>query len=474
MLSFFVRMVLARRLAIEDFGLFYAIIGFLAPIGPLKNLGFSRAITRFVPIFNKKGELQRIKEALNWGILLSLGTSAILLIPFFLLAGVIEEKFFHAPGASGPFRIMLIYFVTGALAGVFTSFFHGLKKTVLISFHEVFIPLITLVLLLPLRTLDISILCSIRASAEGIALSALIIIMLKTFPYIETKSSLTCDGFKLLLGFGLKAITSPLVNRVLGRLDIIILTYLQGLTQVGLYSAAQPFARLFMIFGSSIGKMMLPYSSEWSLSGGHDEPRRILASIQRLTLFLLMPMAVLFFLLSEGLMDLFFGKIYEEGSMVVRILVFGSLLHGLTIINTNVIIGSGHPLKITKMTIVSSLFNLAGNIILIPLYGMNGAALSTLIAYFLMFAVSSHYIKHLLNHSFDWLLIIKAATSAFPMVLLFIATMRFVTDDIWILLFVIFPLALITYVLVSILNGFVLKKELISIVQKKRLPAALS
>jgi len=465
-LSFLVRMILTRRLSVEDFGLFYAIIGFFAPLGPLKNLGFSRAITKFLPEFNRDGNLHSMKEALNWGVIISLTTSFVLIFPLFFLAEQIGKGFFQSPIASESFKIMLLYFGIGTLVGVFSSFFHGLKKPMLLSFRSVFIALFVLVAVFFFSELDLSRLCIIRVSAEAIALFFSLYILLKIFPYFTIPSSLSLTGFKKLLSFGLKAISSPLVNRIFGRLDIIILTYFQGLSQVGFYSAAQPFSRLFMMFGSSIGKMVLPYSSEIFSAGNKKELQGIIENLQRLILFILMPVAIVFFLFSTQLLEIFFGRSYEAGSLVVRLLVIGTLLHSLTIVNTNVLTGIGHPLKITKLTAWSSMFNLCGNLLLIPFWGMNGAAMSTLISYLVMFWVSCRYMKSLVGHSFDWGLLARIFLSSLIMIATLECAQLIMTQNIWFIFSTFLPLSFILYLLMSLLLG-IFKIEEIQKINKR-------
>ncbi|MDY7035453.1 MAG: flippase [Thermodesulfobacteriota bacterium] len=466
-IGFLLRMMLTRRLEVEDFGLFYAIIGFLSPISLLKNFGVNRAMTKFLPEFQQAGSLNRMKEALNWGMLVSITTSLMVTLPFFFLSNWISEGFFHAPQASEYFRIMLVYLVIGTMGGVFAAFFHGLKRPLLLSFRSLFPPLFILSVVFFYAGVNLSELCFVYLSAEAIVLFFSIFVLLRVFPYFRINSSLSLSGFKKLLSFGLKAMSSPLVNRIFGRLDIILLTYFQSLSQVGFYSAAQPFSRLFMIFGSSVGKMMLPYSSEIFASGNKSELKKIIHNLQRLTLFLLMPIAIVFFLFSAQLLFILFGKSYEAGSLVVRLLVIGTLIHSLTIINTNVLTGIGHPLKVTKMTALSSTFNLGGNILLIPFWGMDGAAISSLFSYAVMFTASCGYMKSLLGQSFDLGLLVRIFLSSTVMILLLLGVKIFITGNIWKILLVFFPIASILYLLASLVLGIVKKEEIRRIIMKK-------
>src|SRR3989338_66067 len=61
-LGYIVRVILARNLTVEDFGLFYAIFGFLSLIGLFKSLGFDKALAKFIPEFlGKKAKILHSK-----------------------------------------------------------------------------------------------------------------------------------------------------------------------------------------------------------------------------------------------------------------------------------------------------------------------------------------------------------------------------------------------------------------------------
>lgn len=459
-MGFLLRMILTRRLGVEEFGLFYAMIAFFGPIGLLKNLGVNRAIIKYMPEFLQAGDLNRTKEALHWGMIFSLGTSLIVALPLFFGAEWLGRSFFHHEQSPVFFRIMLVYFVLSTLGGVFSSFFNGLQRPFLLSSRALFTELIILVGAYCIAGLDLKDLCLIHVGAEGAVILFSAFMLLKIFPYFRTPSRLTLSGIGKLLSFGLKAITSPLVNRVFGRLDIILLTYFNNLSHVGFYSAAQPFSRLFTILGSSIGKIVMPYSSETFASGDRKSIGDTIRSLQRLMLFSLAPIAIVFFLFSSELLEIFFGRVYQAGSMVVRLLVGGTLIHSLTIIHTDVITGVGEPLKVTKLTTLNSVFNLCGNLLLIPLWGMNGAALSTLISYWIMFMGSCRYMNDLVGHAFNWKGLLKVIVASIAMLAFLKGAQVIITPNIWILLIVFVPVSLGVYGGAALALGLISRDEL--------------
>ena len=467
-LGFLIRIVLARKLSIEDFGLFYAVLAFLIPVGLLKNLGINRAIIKFIPEFQARGEWGRIKESIHWAIIVSIGTSLITVTVFYLLSDWLGDVFFKIDKAGPFFRMMLLYFLISTLGGVFSSFFNGLKKAFLLSSRAVLINLLILAAIYLVDNLNMRLLAFIHIGAEGLILLFFILMFFLVFDYLNTSSSMSVKGLKTLFSYGLPATTTPVVNKIFGRLDMIVLTYFKSLNEVGVYGAAQPFARLFAIVGSSVGKMIFPYSSEISSLGEKGTLNHMIGQLQRLFLFLLAPVAVFFIVFCGDLLSLLFGGQFEEGSWAVRLLVVGGFIHTLTIINVNVLNGTGHPLKVTKLVALNSSVNIAGNILLIPFWGIEGAAASTLISNWSMFWGSCRYLGSLIGLLFDWRLFTRILFAALFMILILVMAQSYVTGNIWILFFIFFPVSLLFYLSVCLGTRIIHWQELRWILRKLR------
>ena len=88
-----------------------------------------------------------------------------------------------------------------------------------------------------------------------------------------------------------------------------------------------------------------------------------------------------------------FWFVYAQGSSVLKILAVGALFFSITQINGTVLNGVGKPKNYTKIFYIGVVVNLIGNIILIPLIGITGAAIATLLTYMAMFLFSFTELK---------------------------------------------------------------------------------
>ena len=99
---------------------------------------------------------------------------------------------------------------------------------------------------------------------------------------------------------------------------------------------------------------------------------------------------------------------------------------------------------------------------------MNGAALSTLLSYCVMFFLSSRYIKKLMDHPFNWVSLIKVFFSSALLLLVLLGARAFFTVYIWLLVAVAFPLSLIPYVGLGLVTGVLNREELRAVLVKLR------
>ena len=411
-----VRTQLAKKLSLEDFGLFYAALAFLTLIGLLKNLGVNSALVKFIPKYRTEGKERKVKEAINCGVLLSLATSALVSFAVLVFVDDIAFHYFHEVKAGPVLRVMLVYFVVSTFSAIFTSIFNGFKMAFILSFKGFMVNVIILSCVYYSVELFVGGVAWIYVAAETVLLIFSIVVLLKIFDYFKTKGFFSVKVTKELLGFGLPATTTPIVSKTLGRVDNIMLTYMQTLAEVGLYNAVLPFARIFIIFGSSIGKMLFPYSSELFAGGEQDRLRQTIARIHRLLLFVLMPIGVVLFLYAGELLTLLFGKTYAAGNIAARILIFGALVHALTVVNVGVINGLGHPLKVTRITLYAGIFNIVCNALLIPKWSFTGASLASLGSYCVFFLASLNILSKIAQYSFDMMLLLKIVFSGGVMI----------------------------------------------------------
>ena len=132
-LGYIVRLVLARGLSVEDFGLFYAVFAFLALLGVFKSFGFDRSLIKFVPEFLHAKKYGFIKSSIIYATVFQLVTNFVIIILIYLLSNYLSLNLFHTHKADIVLKLMAIAFFIDSFVNTLKFSFQGFQKMVLFA-----------------------------------------------------------------------------------------------------------------------------------------------------------------------------------------------------------------------------------------------------------------------------------------------------------------------------------------------------
>lgn len=174
--------------------------------------------------------------------------------------------------------------------------------------------------------------------------------------------------------------------------DAVLLGFLRGATFVGWYNAAYKLILVGMSFPISYFAGLFP-----ALSQLYTEDRggfRLLARRTiELWLMFVVPLVIGGIFLSEAVIGLFYGKSYAESALPLKILLWSAALVILRWVYMDSLRATGHQALDARCAITSACLNVGLNVLLIPSYGMIGAASATAFADLVWFAMAFHYFR---------------------------------------------------------------------------------
>ena len=119
----------------------------------------------------------------------------------------------------------------------------------------------------------------------------------------------------------------------------------------------------------------------------------------------IVPLGFAFVSFSELFLRFFFGKEFVFGSLAFQIVLVGTIFIIIGQINNSVISGIGKPKAVTKIILISAIVNVLTNLIFIPKFGIEGAALATSFSYLLLCVLSILEIRKFMEFKapiLDW------------------------------------------------------------------------
>jgi len=138
---------------------------------------------------------------------------------------------------------------------------------------------------------------------------------------------------------------------------------------------------------------------------------RVLEAFIRLSSYFLVPAAGAYVLFSHAVIQLLFPA-YSEASAVMPILAGGSLLFGMTYLFSKPFELVKKPSRIVLLLSAALCVNILLNALFIPLYGIIGAAASTLIACAIYAAGSYLLSLQYIRYAVDWLFLLRSVLCA--------------------------------------------------------------
>lgn len=164
-------------------------------------------------------------------------------------------------------------------------------------------------------------------------------------------------------------------------LDTVMLGLLTGEKSVGLYTTAIKISKIVLTLVTSLGTVLIPRFSYYIEKGNQQELSALLTKSVNILMLMAIPMTLGLILLSKEAILIVSGIEYLDAVVTMKIVSPIILIIGLSnLIGIQVLM----PLGKEKLTLYSILIgasvNFILNLILIPKFKQNGAAIATLIA----------------------------------------------------------------------------------------------
>jgi O-antigen/teichoic acid export membrane protein len=159
----------------------------------------------------------------------------------------------------------------------------------------------------------------------------------------------------------------------------MFLGYFETSLEVGLYNSAIPIAQLFGVSISSLGALFLPILTETYAKGQLNTLTVIYKTVTKWVFYINWPILLVMLFFSRHIIGLIFGTAYSSASLSLAILSIGFFSYTLSFAPNSLIITAKKTNIILLFSAFSLIVNVALNLILIPLLGMVGAAVATML-----------------------------------------------------------------------------------------------
>ncbi len=382
LLLLFLGRILVARLGTEsDYGIFslaFVILNFCAIIA---TLGFDQGIPRTIAFAREKGN-NKIGNIIPTSIQLCILTSTALGVLVFFIAPFVSSDIFDESDLVLPLRIIALTIPFFTVINILISIFRGFDDICpKVYFQDILRNLLFIFLLLPvflLKTPFASVFASLLFSFV-ISCFAITLFASKRLPHSIWfgVSFRIRPEFRQLLIFSLPLFGVTMLQMIMIYIDTIMLGIFDTSQEVGLYNVAAPMARFISSPLEALVLIFMPITTALYARGATGEIRKTFSIVTKWLFLVTMPLFLTLFLFPDEIIYFTFGDDYTTAANALRILSIGFIINNLMGPNQVTLIAIGQPRFVLWVTLATAIFNIILNAILIPRYGVEGAAIAS-------------------------------------------------------------------------------------------------
>lgn len=253
---------------------------------------------------------------------------------------------------------------------------------------------VALLLLFITQISDFSILAFATLFSYFICTTISILAQRNTWAFFQKTSLKYHISRKELLKYAYPYIFSMGISTFFQALDKISLNYYCSYAEVGIYSSTMTLVHIFSIIQTTFNALWAPMAVEHY---SKDKEDRSFYQKGNKIITVVMFFIGLSLILCKDLFALLLGEKYREAAYILPFLIFNPIMYTISETTVSGLVFKKKSSMQVVVAAVSCIVNLAGNTILVPNFGCQGAAISTGFSYIVFFTMrtflSNRYFK---------------------------------------------------------------------------------
>jgi O-antigen/teichoic acid export membrane protein len=379
-MRFVLAYLLARALGADQYGLYTIALSTATVVAGVAVFGLHTAMVRYVAVFSRKKSEDELWGLLQFGMGLTLLISTALAIGLFALSYVVADRIYHRPELTPLLQVMAVtvpFMTMGTLLNGATDGFKKMHYGVIaqnMAQTIVRLILIAIMFVIGMKAIHAVI---IFAISNVVTTGLLLYFLHREFP-LNRSLRIARHNRREILSFSVPVWISGLLSTFRSNIQTLLLGTYYTAAGVGIFNVVGRVNLVGRMAFNSIGASARPVIAEIDASDDRKELANIYQTTGRWAFTVNLPIFLVLMIFSEGILAIF-GKDFIAGATAMRILALAELADVLTGICGVIIDMTGQTrLKVTNST-VQLVLAIAVNILLIPPFGLLGAAVGAFI-----------------------------------------------------------------------------------------------
>ena len=187
-----------------------------------------------------------------------------------------------------------------------------------------------------------------------------------------------------------------LKSRTFNEVDILLLGVFVQSSLVGVYSVSWSIAKFIELFGNSISQTMFPEISYTSSQESKNDVRGLIEDALSFSGLVAIPGLIGGAILADRLLRIY-GQEFVQGASALALLILATLLYSYVQQLLNALNGIDRPDLAFRINTVFIVLNAGLNVLLIPQFGINGAAVASVTSVAVVFVLAHRILERLIE-----------------------------------------------------------------------------
>ncbi len=371
-------LIIARNLGSQSVGLYFLALAIIKIAVVPSLAGLDSGIIRYVSLFSGEDKVTQIKGVIFSSFLIAGPLSILMTISLFLSSHTLAVNVFNKPHLEGVLKLFAVSIPFLVCSQLFFSVFLGLKfmryRTYTKDLLDGILRTVLAIIAIYLGFHLFGVIVATIVTAIGVTLAAFYYTS-RSVPLLNKSVKFSLE-FKELLRFSFPQLFSNALFLGILYTDILMLGIYLPASEIGIYSLAVKISVVGALFLESFSAIFAPFISDLYNRKETEMLSKLFKAVTKWIFTLSFPISLFLMLAAKPILQSI-GPEFVAGSMALIVLTLGQIINATAGPSELMIVMSGRPIyKLIGNTIVFAL-NIFLNIILIPKYGILGAAISS-------------------------------------------------------------------------------------------------
>ncbi len=391
-------LLITRNLGADAMGIYALSITVLLIFSGIGKLGFDTALLRFVAEYSAQNRRDLAKEVYAKAVKVVIPFSLLISVLLFIYSPHLAKHVFNKEYLSEYFRIASIAVLPMALIFINLGGLRGLKKIKEFSFLYnaaiyLFAIIILAFLLLFTKTNHIPLISYIISVTIVSVLSYTLWLRSSKFTTLPKKDSLK---FRAILSVSLPMLLTGSLFLIMGWTDTIMLGMFRTESEVGIYNVALRVSTLISVSLFAINSIAAPKFAEFHGKGDIKGLQKTAQQSTKIIFLGSFPALLVLSLFPSFILGLF-GQEFKSGVYALLFLSAGQFVFAICGSAGSILQMTGRQKIFQNIMLLATIINITLNIILIPRYGINGAAFASMTSMAFWNLCALVFVKYYLN-----------------------------------------------------------------------------